>query len=185
MKMPWRSLVVGAAVLCLTVTIGDRVGKAANEKDVNVVNTPNVNVVNTPASPALVRDVDAASREPFNAFVNMHWAAGETQAEGPGGFGLIQVPAGKRLVIQYASGGYEVPTGQQVQVELNTAVGPLSVFNRVLSHSQGTWGGLDLFFVAQDVTIYAEGEVHVYAFRNSGTGSGQGQFVVEGYLTDL
>jgi hypothetical protein len=177
MKMPWRSLLVAAAAVSLAVTIGDGVGRAAPDKDVNVVNTA--------AAPALVRDVDVAGRQPFNAFVNMDWAAGQTQAEGPGGFGLIEVPEGKRLVIQYASGGYEVPAGQQVQVELNTSVGSHSVFNRVLSHPQGRWGGLDLFYVAQQVTIYAEGEVHVFAFRNAGTGSGQGQFVLQGYLEDI
>ncbi len=142
-------------------------------------------VVNPTESPVPVRP----ARQPFHGSVDMFWEDGLAQA-GPGGHGDIPVPEGKRLIIEYVSGTFGVPVGQKVQIELNTGFGTTSVFHRVLAHPHGTFplpsgASSDAFVVGQVVKIPAEGSIHVFAFRSSGTGIGQGQFVVAGYLEDL
>src|SRR5437870_8952863 len=61
----------------------------------------NVNVVNTTASPMPVRDVDNPARQPFQAEVVGGFADG---ASTTGDVTITTVPAGKRLIIEDASG---------------------------------------------------------------------------------
>ena len=90
-----RSFVAFAVILAIATLLAPAhaQGQGGNQQPINVsvVNTPGVKVSNPADSPVLVREVGSPAREPI-------------QLTGEGLLGLFyEVPAGKRLVTEYAS----------------------------------------------------------------------------------
>ena len=171
-------LVIGLLALD---TPGTTRGQGVNVRpasDVNVVNTPEVNVVNT------VR-VSEARREPFNAGVQLLFNPGQNSAAGD----FPDVPAGKQLVVTYASAIANLPPLPAQQV------GAVRIFiekpdGTAIVHGLAPPAQTDT--LARAVTggplnLYLDpgSRLSILAFRNSFDGSGSIVVSISGYLVDV
>ena len=108
-------------------------------------------VTNTAASPALVRNVDEGSRQPFQRPFAVNLAPTESFGEA-----TFTVPAGKRIVVEYASLRASLPPGQTVFVNIATTTAGQSAFHPVVVSDQGMYGVLHLVGASQQTRIYAD-----------------------------
>jgi len=147
---------------------------------VGLVGTPNVLIGNTESSPALVRDVDRPTAQPFQQEIEV------TIPDGQGGEnGFITVPPGKLLVIEQVSAEGSAPAGQSLSFYVLSRVLPDDTRrpHRLLAAKEE--GASNSYFVAsQQVRIYAEAIASVRVSRVGSTGSANSTFVVSGHLVD-
>lgn len=140
-----------------------------------------VTVGNSSTNPVLVRDVDNAARHFLQA-------SGDISIANTAEFSisLLDVPSGKRLVIEYVSLTAAVPTGEKLLAMVTT----LQPFGAQLSWplpliSQGTFGTSDKFVAGQPVRLYVNPGGNVSGtLIPSITGSVSGTFTISGYLVD-
>ena len=141
----------------------------------------NVHVKNTLLD---VRDVDNPARQPVQADA-------ECSSEQLGCFLTIYtVPAGKRLVIEYASMEANIPEGQITQLRVTTVAGGVPSGHRLpLSAPSVTFGsgGGHLTSVGQQVRLYADPgtSVVVVSLRTSNVGTATFRFTISGHLVDV
>ena len=83
--------------------------------NVSLVGPTNVSVSNSPGSPLYVRDVDNPAQQPFQRELDAHFTPGSSSATDS-----LTVPAGKRLVIEFASETVNLPTGQHMWLRIQT-----------------------------------------------------------------
>ncbi len=176
------SLLIGAIALVTPLpTQGHGDDPVGPPKPVNVVNTPTVQVSNPAGAPVPVRDVDNPARQTVHTNVfclaNSMIGCDET---------IYTVPAGKRLVIEYASMVAEIPVGQVASWTISTFVGgrlerhrfpqtpPSVAFNNVNATESG-----------QQVRIYADPGTNVKAGGIPNSGSGPFTFTISGHLVDV
>jgi hypothetical protein len=189
--------------------------------DVNIVNTPSVNVVNTPTvqlagtstvqvsgttnvhvqndstAPVIVQDVSTPKRTPFQA--NATFPAQPFTDNGTA-TGTIAVPAGKRLVIEHASGRGVVPFGDATPFfyfTISTTAGGVSVehsmdvpkpFSLQCTNCPNSSNGVNsVHAVSQEMKLYADPgstiQVSVLSFSPIGNIISIA-FAVSGYLED-
>jgi hypothetical protein len=153
--------------------------KAAAAMDVNIVNTPNVQVTNTPS----VRDADNPTRQPVQA---------SAICEANNVIGCLPliytVPAGKRLVIEFASMDASLPVGQAAQLAIQTTVGGETVTHHLpLTPPAVSFQGQGAAASGQQVRLYADAGtgVTVDGTRNIATGTAFFNFSISGYLVDV
>jgi hypothetical protein len=161
---------------------------------VSVDNTPNVQVANTAANPALVRNVDEGSRQPFHLQLRLDLPSG-TDSQSVS----FTLPSGKRLVIEFVSMRGILPPNQSVFMNIltyaptlfNGQLGVGSAFHNPLVVDQGMFGVQHFVGVAQQLRIYAEPNQPVrvdigrdLSFQFPG---GEASFTVtlSGYLVDV
>jgi len=169
-----RNVVVG---LCLAVLAAFPLAAEPAPPSVRV------RVVNPPSAPALVRDVDARAREPFDAHFEIilpPGAGGQNAA--------VAIPSGKRLVIEHASARGQVPAGQQIEYTLWTKLTTTSLLPHYLPVSQQYGVGLETVFIAGGpVRLYGDGDsasVYVRADRSLAQGTATVRLSLSGYLED-
>ena len=137
-----------------------------------------------PQPPELVRDSDNPARQPFQASVEIKLPPG---TEGQNGF--VAVPAGKRLVIEYASGEAFLPTGQKGLLSVLTIVNGAKTYTRhhLATVTIGNFGAPAYFLAGQVVRLYADAgnTVMLRADRDAPTGDGLARLSISGYLVDL
>jgi hypothetical protein len=145
-----------------------------------------VQLGNPANSPGLVEDVGAPGRIAFQESVQLDFTAGDTHTAN-----VILVPAGKRLVIEFVSAGWVIPSGQTiVQLSVETIFQGHDAFHffaPVMTGSStiGDWAAL-----SQETSLYADhlsnpgGDVAINVYRSDSTGSGNGALTVSGYLID-
>ena len=131
-----------------------------------------------------VCDVDNPETHPFQAAVEL------SLPQGTGGQnGFVQVPAGKRLVIEYASGVGFLPAGQKCLFSVITSLqGQQTGTSHYLeSTTVGKFGAPDCFLAGQVVRLYADPETTVMlrADRDLATGQGTVRMSVSGHLVDV
>jgi hypothetical protein len=141
-----------------------------------------VRVTNPKSDPALVRDVDNPGRDPFQIQLPVPIAAGTNAPNA-----VFQVPAGKRLVIEYVSAMGNVPVGQRVQfVNVNTFSSGSLVFHYLRATEMGTSSATPGvgYIASEAVRFYADPgtQVRVAVNRNDGAGTGTFTIAVSGYL---
>ncbi len=170
---------------------GQGIGSGPPPQDVIVVNsssqpvpvTGSVTVANLGSSRLLVRDVDNPARQPFET--NQSCSAG-------GALGCqlsFTVPAGKRLVIEYASMHASIPVGEVAELSIVTSVAGTFV-EHVLPLTPPSVpfaaGGL-VARVGQVVRLYADpGTVVFVNVGRSGVGSPTNFSVsISGHLVDV
>ena len=139
-------------------------------------------VVNAPDQPVPVR-VIAPAPQPFQRPFALDWADGE-------GFvtSTYQVPAGKRLVVEYASlSAYLPPDGQSIFVRILTTVGGQSAFHTLAVQKQEDYGVLKQFGAAHTVRIYADpgSTVQVSVGRVPFTSTANATVTLSGRLEDV
>jgi hypothetical protein len=129
-----------------------------------------------------VKDVDQPARSPFQAKLRIELPGDQCCQNG-----FVDVPAGKRLVIEYASALGIAPAGQTFNFEVGTLLnGHLSFDqNHLLPTLQHDPTGTAT--AGQVVRIYADpGPAHVMLRASrSGTGDAVAFMTVSGHLVDL
>jgi len=193
-------------------------GQSGTGKDVNVVNVPSVNVANTPtvgidpakntvkldnneSNPLAVKVTGGAVRQPFQAGINLDILAG-----GNSDIEDIDIPAGKRLVIESVNAVTFQPPGQGLLITFQTALSDqvgdnagsigFEDFDLVLT-SQGIFNGSERSTANHKVLAFADetvtttsGTVHgrklsVHMARGTTTGTAGARVTFSGYLEDL
>jgi len=151
--------------------------------DVNVVNTPSVNVANPATNPVLVRDVDRPTEQPYQDTVEITMSFDDT-----GGTGALDpVPAGKRLVVEYATARATLSAGQMATVTL--VVGMIRYELPVIP--QGTFGtsifARTLLAGSEPVRLYVNaGEtLSVATERTEGDGGASVRVSISGHLVTV
>ena len=151
-------------------------------QDMNVVNTPSVRVVNGPANAVFTQDA-ALGQTPFQAQVNALFEPGNNAA-----FAGIEVPAGKRLVIENVSVLAALNNGTALRyaavVTLDQAGGSEAEHYLVMNPQGSVPGIADYFSANHALRAYAVGVVQVRAFRTDSVGFGQLNVTVTGSLVD-
>lgn len=83
--------------------------------NVSLVGANTVEVSNSSSSPLYVRDVDNPAQQPFQRELDAHFSPGSSSASDS-----LTVPAGKRLVIEFAAETVNLPAGQHMWVRIQT-----------------------------------------------------------------
>jgi hypothetical protein len=180
---------------------------AAPTSNVNVVNTPNVNVINTPTvnlapggsvgitgtptvqvgntltNPVPVRNVNDAL-SPFQQRLLFNIDPGSTQGQAD-----INVPAGKRLVIEHISARAQGPVGQKFfgSILLHSGPGAELAVHFVVFNFQGTFGGIDEYTASTPLRAYADVSFpssSCSVTRSDLTGFALVDLSISGYLVD-
>ena len=135
----------GASVDRADAGSGDQEGKGADKEKAVVV-------VNGPGQAVPVAVVARPATQPFQRQFSLDWPDGEGFATAS-----MQVPAGKRLVIEYASlAAYLQPDGQSMFVRIATTSDGGTAFHTLAVQKQEDYGVLKQFGAAHLVRIYAE-----------------------------
>jgi hypothetical protein len=129
-------------------------------------------------------DVDNPEKQPFQAAVEINLPPG-TGGEN----GFVQVPKGKRLVIEYASGEGFLPTGQKCLFSVITSLQGQATGTRhyLESTPMGKFGAPDYFRAGQVVRLYADPgtTVMLRADRDVTTGQGLVRMSLSGHLVNV
>lgn len=159
-----------ALFLCASMTSHAQ-SKKATADDVNVVNTPSV------------RDTDNPARQPVQA---------QAACQANNVIGCLPiiytVPAGKRLVIEFASMNANLPAGQTAQLAIQTSAGGETVNHHFpLTPPAVPFQGQGAAAAGQQVRLYADAGtvVTVQGTRNIATGTAFFNFSISGYLVDV
>jgi hypothetical protein len=114
--------------------------------------TKDVVVVNGTHQAVPVRSVDRPAETPWQFEFALDWADGVGNATS-----TYQVPANKRLVIEYGSySAYLPPSGQNIFVRIQTSAGGGTLFHSLDVQARGDYGVLKQFGAAHTVKIYAD-----------------------------
>jgi hypothetical protein len=175
------SLFIGAISLVTPHPTPAQGSDSVGTKPISVVNTPIVRVGNPPGAPLPVRDVDNPARQPVHTNVlciaNSMLGCDET---------IYTVPAGKRLVIEYASMLAEIPVGQVASWTISTFVrGRLERHRFPLTLPSVAFNNVTATESGQQVRIYADPGTHVEAGGIPNSGSGPFTFTISGHLVDV
>lgn len=180
-----QSLVAFIGLIALVSLIG-LVTPFSGRGQGNSNNAPppsNVNVVNPATNPVLVRDVDRPTEQPYRDTVEITMAFDDTGSTGA----LDPVPAGKCLVVEYATAHANLPAGQVAKVAL--VVGMIRYELPFIP--QGTWGfppAVRTFLAGSEpVRLYVNaGEtVSVATERSSGDGGAFVRVSISGHLVNV
>lgn len=142
-----------------------------------------VNVVNPATSPVLVRDVDRPAAQPYQDTLDLAMQFGEINGTGA----LDPVPAGKRLVVEYATARATLSAGQMATVTL--VVGMIRYELPVIP--QGTFGTSiftrTLLAGSEPVRLYVNaGEtLSVATERTEGDGGASVRVSISGHLVNV
>jgi hypothetical protein len=180
MNQPVR-LLAGAVILAAGALAATSSGPAHGAPQREVV------VANTPSDPALVRVVasdENPARQPFQDKKRMVLPDGQCC-----GNAFVDVPAGKRLVIEYASAWGFANGSQSFMYEVGSVVNGETSFtkNHFLPVAQQIQDGNTVAIAGQQVRVYADqgaGRVMLRAGR-SGGGESTIFMTVSGYLVDV
>jgi hypothetical protein len=154
-----------------------------NSPTVKLATGASVTVNNGENNPVLVQSVNDGVT-PFHQVVISPIPNGSVS-----GSGVIAVPSGQRLVIEYASAFISVPAGQNIhQLDIATEIRGTRVQHNLLRNNNGTsFNGNDIFTAGQQLRLYADGDTAVIfnVARNTATGSGSLTVTVSGYLMKI
>ncbi len=140
-------------------------------------------VENTNSKPALVQTVNGPASKAFQARVTLNVADGVGGANG-----FVTIPAGKRLVIEYASAWAQAPSGQIVNFSIQTMFNGDTAFtpHYLPAVQQNADVITQLFIAGSPVRLYADApQVLLRVDRGSNvTGPVTAFISISGYLTD-
>lgn len=146
-------------------------------------NAKDVVVVNDASQAVPVRVVDRQVSTPWQHAFRLDWADSVDFASSS-----YQVPADKRLVIEYGSFFVYLPSsGQTVFVRIRTTIGGSTLLHTVAVQSRGDYGVLKQFEAAHLVKIYADpgSTVTVSAGRLPAVETAGGFMTLSGLLVDV
>jgi hypothetical protein len=142
-----------------------------------------VQIGNPASSPAIVRNVDRPTAQPFRTTLFSTFNAGFAASTSAGPF---VVPGGKRLVIEFVTVNITLPAQQQAQFARLDTTGS---FNQYLSLTPAgnDATGKPVFIGTHRIFVILEPGTSMDAFgvRNSGTDFGVLIMTLSGYLVDI
>lgn len=208
MKTSIRNSLTSAVAFLLVVVAVSRaqaakvtvVNTPSNPVPVRITGTPTVNIGNLPEgtnlvqitsstnAPVIVRDADNAG-QPFR----QSRLVAVNDGEPLGSFTYTTVPAGKRLVIEFASVLASIPTGQQLtEVRLspggnNTGRNDPVVHDLLFSKTTSNVSGFDTFVASEEIRAYCEaGESpQIVVVRGAFSGAWSFRTSISGYYIDV
>lgn len=182
----------GRAVAQSTFSLVKIINSTSEPVPTSVINSPTVKLASNSAvtinngetNPVLAQNINDGVT-PFHQTVTGSFPAGSF-----GGSGIIAVPAGRRLVIEYVSAQALLPTGQNLhQVSVSTQIKGTTAQHFLVRNEHGPhFSGTDnLFVVGQQLRLYADGGTPVIfsLARNVATGNPGYSLTVSGYLVDI
>lgn len=147
--------------------------------NVDITNTPSVQVGNTATNPVQVRDVDSPARQPFQKGIAVTIPAGT-------GFesAFFQVPAGKRLVIEYVSND---GSSSPLQMRIATVVASEEVVHRFVTTRLENGIYSPIFVMSQQTRLYADPGTYVTVVLMTPGNQSASLFgvAISGYLVDV
>jgi len=175
---------IGVAVLvCSIMLAGSFSAHAGGGPEVCISPACNtVKIASDPGTPLVVAQADTPERHAFQATVTVTLDQGFV-----GQNGAVTVPAGKRLVIEYASARAFVPSGQNLAFSIDTSLNGenVSEFHHLPSTQQFTSGNITQFIAGEQVRIYADSGILILrADRDNPNGTGTFIFTISGHLID-
>jgi hypothetical protein len=209
-SLKYRSLFIFAALVFGAVAGADgqtarsgEVSPALPTSNVNVVNTPivgigpaknTVQVANSASGPLSVAITNTPVRRPFQARVNLTIPDGANAD-----FERLDIPAGKRLVIENVSALTFGPQGMGHLISFTTSlqntIGDSTGFEShdVVLISQGLFNGLERLAANQNLLAFADEsfgtqtglDVIISFSRGSLNGSSGARVTMTGYVEDL
>jgi hypothetical protein len=208
MSIPKLKMLFMLAALFVSMA-GLTFGQSTGSKDVNVVNSPTVGidpakntvqVVNAASGPLLVTVASTPTKRPFQARVNLQIPDG-ANADSKN----LDIPAGKRLVIENVSALTFGPQGQSLLINFTTAVQDIVGDNAVggfenhdvVLTSQGIFNSLERMAANQNTLAFADEivqtpngiltglDVIVNLSRGTFTGTAGARVTITGYVEDL
>jgi hypothetical protein len=195
----YLAVTVVATILSVIAFSGAAFGQTENSKTVGIDPAKNtVQLPNNAANPLSVKVENAPVRKPFQARVFVSPAGNGFSS------GTLQIPDGKRLVIENVSVIGRVPEGMKAEVNFFThmdndgdGVGGIEdiVFHRIPMIDQGVFDGTSLSVFNQKMLVFADSKIGDVAYavvaqaRLNGLAPAnsfvQVQFTFSGYLEDL
>lgn len=183
-------IIRSVVALILTGCAYGAVAAQPKTADVNVTNPELAVTVTNPdlavsvANEVLVRTVEGA-KSPFKSLGTLFMNDGDLNATP----NLVTVPAGKQLVVTYATLAIALPAGQTVGFRINAANNlAFSAVHDLQTSPSGplTIGGLNTVVASAPVAmILTAGEVlSCWALRSSTSGTASGRCSVSGYYID-
>lgn len=135
-----------------------------------------------------VQTTSADTSDPFQRQLDFEINDGSTQGQID-----LNVPVGKRLIIEHASSQVFGPTGQQYRVYIQTTVlttgSSAGRHYLVLTLQITDMSGLDIYTASQPMRIYADPSstvpVSFGVLRDSSFGTATARVTISGYLVDL
>jgi hypothetical protein len=127
-------------------------------------------------------DVNNPDKFPFQAGVTISIDTGMPIVNG-----IVAIPTGKRLVLEFISGQVFVPRGQKVLFSVFCRAQDDGVFHYLDSVPVGAFGNQDCFECGQLVRLYADPGtgVALRVERNPSAGSGSGHMSLSGHFINL
>ncbi len=99
--------------------------------------------------------------------------------------GIVNIPAGKRAVIELVTATISVPSGERARLRLYTSLGfAASNLDFVLT-PQGQVGGRDLLVATHTIRAYSDHLVEFNVNRDNATTEGDAFVCVSGYMVDV
>lgn len=142
-----------------------------------------VRIVDTPVPVSVTSSVPVRvvreERQPFQRQLGLDWVDGLDLATS-----TLEVPAGHRFVIEYASLSAFLPGGQSMFIRILTTSSGLNAFHTLDVRRGEDWGVLEQFGAAHLVRIYADPgtTIRVSAGRTPAAGSANCSLTLSGYL---
>jgi hypothetical protein len=148
-----------------------------------VTNTPTVKIITDANHPVFVQDVDNPARQAFQQDISFILPDNFSEVCSP----LTNVPAGKRLVIEYISGKATLPAAEQKMrsFSIRTTINGNLVYHYVVPTATGIFNE---YVAGQQVRLYADANTlpHICVSRgNPNDGVVSVQASISGYLVDM
>jgi hypothetical protein len=155
-----------------------------NSPTVKLASNAAVTVNNGEANPVRIQNINDGVT-PFHQSVIGSFPMGSLS-----GSGIIPVPDGKRLIIEYVSAHVLLPTGQNLsQISISTQIKETTVQHSLVRNEHGAHlsSSNNLFTVGQSLRLYADGGTPIIfsLVRNSTVSSPGYGLTVSGYLVNL
>jgi hypothetical protein len=146
-----------------------------------------VKVTTSETSPLLMRDVDNPARHAFQLELDTLIPQGQQTSSNS-----FAIPAGKRLVIEYASGTmFSPPADARLSVHIQTIVNNTVVSHYVVPSLQGSFGqnAANFYVASQPMKLYADPGTSITLITDTLGAPSDGQsgaaLVMSGYLVNV
>ncbi len=99
--------------------------------------------------------------------------------------GMVNIPAGKRAVIELVTATISVPSGERARLRMNTSLGFVASNLDFVLTPQGQVGGRELLVATHTIRAYSDHLVEFNVNRDNAVTEGDAFVCVSGYLVDV
>jgi len=150
-------------------------------------------VVKKVSKPVIVQPVRSAGLEPVICGNSQPFSDGQRSITAdfsitsPSLRQINQVPAGKRLVIEFVTADISIPAGQYVDLAIIVRIGNASTGFRIKLDKIQNVNGSDIYITSQPVKLYTDENrnIEMYINRYPFTGTGHATVMCSGHIEDM